>query len=341
MPAVQQFHDLGDLELASGKSIENYRQSFVQHGRLNAARDNAVLITSSIAGNAHRLDFLIGPGRALDPAHYCIIATDAIGNGRSTSPSNSATQKGMAFPRFTIRDMVSAQARLVREKFGVDRLFAVVGASMGGMQALEWAVGRPDAMKAVVALVPLARSPAWTLAVNETTRKILMADAAWNGGDYDAQPEKGWRAWSNFMQVVVNRTPAGISAAFPHAPDVVGWMEGLEERMLASGFDANDWIYQTWAYDAHDVSGAGNFGGDVRRALASVRARTMVLGPPLDLYNPAEDQRDVAHWIPESEFVEIPSMQGHFASNVGRLADIDMMNGRIGDFLERVRASAQ
>jgi hypothetical protein len=91
---------MGDLKLESGETIKDFRISYVTHGTLNAKKSNAILMTASIAGNHHRIDFLIGPGRALDPTKYFIVATDAIGNGLTTSPSNSLTQHGTSFPRF-------------------------------------------------------------------------------------------------------------------------------------------------------------------------------------------------------------------------------------------------
>jgi len=132
--------ELGDLALESGESIRDYRQSYVTHGNLNADKSNLVLACISLTGNHHRLDFLIGPGKALDTERFFIICADPIGNGLSTSPSNSNEQSRMRFPRFLIRDMVNAQHRLLTEVFGVEHACAVVGASMGGMQALQWPV---------------------------------------------------------------------------------------------------------------------------------------------------------------------------------------------------------
>jgi homoserine O-acetyltransferase len=129
---------------------------------LNAKKSNAILMVTAISGNHHRLDFMIGPGQALDPDKYFIVATDAISNGLSTSPSNSTAQPRMLFPRFTIRDMVESQYRLLREKFDIDHVVAVVGSSMGGMQVLQWGVSHPDMMDSLVAMVPLAKTPAWT-----------------------------------------------------------------------------------------------------------------------------------------------------------------------------------
>src|SRR3981189_2747650 len=135
-----QLYSEGDLKLESGAAIKDFSISYVTHGILNAKKSNAILMVTAISGNHHRLDFMIGPGKALDTAKYFIVWTDAIGNGLTTSPSNSKAQPRMQFPKFTIRDMVASQYRLMKEKLGIEHLVAVVGPSLGGMQALQWGV---------------------------------------------------------------------------------------------------------------------------------------------------------------------------------------------------------
>ena len=327
---------IGDLPLENGSVIEGFAISHVTHGALNADRSNAVLVTSSIAGDAHRLDFLIGPGLALDPRRYFVVATDAIGNGRTTSPSTSRTQPRFTFPRFSIRDMVGSQWCLLERKFGITHLRAVAGASMGGMQALEWGVSHPDVMDAILAIVPLARTPAWSIAVNETSRKILMAGAAQDSQDAHAADQAAWRAWADFMHAIAGRTPAGLAERFPNARDVLEWMATLEDEWLARQPNAVDWIYQTWAYDGHDVGRARSFGGDTAAALRSIRARTLVLSPPMDLYNPIEEAAAIARSIPDVHWVQIPSLQGHASSSKTDPRNVAFMNEVIGDFLDDV-----
>jgi homoserine O-acetyltransferase/O-succinyltransferase len=138
-PPHQLFNE-GDLKLEGGEVIKDFSISYVTHGTLNARKSNAILVVTAVGGNHHRIDFMIGPGKALDPDKYFIIATDAISNGLTTSPSNSTSQPRMSFPKFTIRDMVQSQYRLLKEKFGIDHVVAVVGPSMGGMQVLQWGV---------------------------------------------------------------------------------------------------------------------------------------------------------------------------------------------------------
>src|SRR5262245_65098494 len=134
-----QLYQVGDLPLESGQVIKDFAISYVTNGTLNAQKSNAILMVTAISGNHHRLDFLIGPGKALDTTKYFIVCTDAIGNGLTTSPSNSQAQPRMTFPKFVMRDMVTSQAKLM-EHLGIKRVVAVVGPSMGGMQALQWGV---------------------------------------------------------------------------------------------------------------------------------------------------------------------------------------------------------
>lgn len=335
-----QKYEIGDLKLEKGDVIRDFAISYVTHGKLNDRKSNAILMVTAIGGNHHRIDFLIGPGKALDTDRYFVIATDAIGNGLTTSPSNSKAQHGTAFPHFTIRDMVESQHRLLQH-LGIQHLVAVAGASMGGMQALQWGVSHPGMMDALVALTPLARTPAWTVAVTEACRKALTSDAAYDGGNYTAQPEKGWRTWADVLLTIATRTPPGLKADFPKGLDVVPWIKGWEDRWLQAGFDANDWIWQSWAYDRHDVGTTPGFDGDTEKALRGIKARTIILTAPLDLLNPVEEAVEAAKLIPGARYVQIPSLQGHFAASPAKPADVEFENRVIREFLDSTGRSAK
>jgi homoserine O-acetyltransferase/O-succinyltransferase len=324
---------LGDLALESGEAIRDYRQSYATHGELNAERSNAILVCASLTGNHHRLDFLIGPGKALDPARWHIVATDPIGNGLSTSPSTSVHQPRMRFPRFTIRDMVHAQHRLLVEHLGISSLHAVIGASMGGMQALQWGVTFPAFMRKLVAMTPMAKTAPWAALVTETARACLIADPAWTGDGFDGVPERGWRAYHGLMSALVTRTPVAVSQALGDSTGAHRWFDEMVARQRALGFDAHDYLYQSWAYEAHDVGTSPGFAGDTRRALASIQATALVLAPPLDLFNPSESARMAADAIPGAVFVEIPSTQGHQAATQLRSEDAAFLNDTIGNFI--------
>lgn len=224
-----QTYQMGDLKLESGEVIRDFAISYVTHGTLNAKKSNAILMVTALTGNHHRLDFLIGPGKALDTTKYFVIATDAIGNGLTTSPSNSKAQPRMKFPKFRMRDMVESQRRLLKEKLGIDHVVAVVGPSMGGMQALQWGVSHPDFMDGVVALVPLARTPAWSVLLMEATRKAIMLDPAWNNGEYTSVPANGVRVWRDILFAAA-RSPEMYRYQFANPLDVLPWLKEQEDR---------------------------------------------------------------------------------------------------------------
>lgn len=337
-PPHQLFSE-GDLKLESGETIKDFSISYVTHGTLNADKSNAVLMVTAIGGNHHRIDFMIGPGKALDPDKYFIICTDAIGNGLTTSPSNSKMQPRMQFPKFTMRDMVESQHRLVKEKFGINHLVAVIGPSMGGMQTLQWGVSHPDDMDALVAMVPLAKTPAWSVAVVEASRKAIMNDAAWNGGNYDAPPEKGVRLWRDILNLLAARTPDMYQAQFKNGMDALPWMKEQEDAALKA-FDANDWIYQTWAYERHDVGTSPGFNGDTAKALASIKAKTLILTGTKDLLNPEFEPTEMGKNIRnvKMETISPGTVTGHASAGGFIPADVEFLNREVGAFLEGSRA---
>jgi homoserine O-acetyltransferase/O-succinyltransferase len=229
--------------------------------------------------------------------------------------------------------MVQSQ-KLLLDHLGITHLVAVAGASMGGMQTLQWGVSYPSFMDALVALTPMARTSPWSIAVNEATRKALMNDPSFKGGKYEAQPEMGWRARADVLQVLATRTPEA------HPLDVLPWIKAQEDAVLKTGFDANDWIAQTWAYDHHNIGDTGNFGGDHLRALGSIKAKTLIItGGALDLYNPVEEAQEAGRYIPDARVLAIPSVQGHTAGSSAKWADVDFMNTSVREFLDGADAS--
>ena len=325
---------LGDLALENGETIADFELVYVTHGELDESRRNAILVVPSIHGTHHRLDFLIGPGRALDTTRWFIICVDAIGNGLTTSPSTSMRQPMLSFPRFGLRDMVRSQHRLVRDFLRIERLAAVVGASMGGMQALQWGVSFPHAMEAIVAMTSMARTGAWSRAVNEAYRRALMSDTDWWRR---SAAETDWRAWIS-VQLLAGQTPVGIAARFRDA-ELARWIDERAKWQAQQRSHAIDRVYQMWAYDAHDVGAGDGFGGDTQAALASIRARTLVLAPPLDLYNPVTQAREAAAAIHGAVFETVPSDAGHQCTTTMREGDATFIDRRVKEFLAPQRAS--
>jgi homoserine O-acetyltransferase/O-succinyltransferase len=332
-----QLYRIGDLKLESGETIRDFSISYVTHGTLNAKKSNAILMVTAISGNHHRLDFLIGPGKALDTDKYFIVCTDAIGNGLTTSPSNSTAQSHMKFPHFLIRDMVTSQHKLMTEHLGIQHVVSVIGPSMGGMQTLQWGVSYPDFMDSLVALVPLARTPAWTVTVLEATRKAIMLDPAWKGGDYGEPPEQGIRLWRDILNFLAARTPELSRDQFPNQLDILPWIKE-QETGLIKAFDANDWIYQTWAYDQHDIGTTPGMNGDLVKALRTIKAKTLIMVGTKDLLNPEWEPREAARYVRDVRVSTIsPStVTGHASAGGALPADVDFLNGEITGFLNVV-----
>jgi homoserine O-acetyltransferase len=204
---------------------------------------------------------------------------------------------------------------------------------MGGMQALQWGVSFPQAMDAIVAMTPMARTGAWSRAVNEAYRRALMPDAEWwrRGA-----AETDWRSWVS-VQLLAGQTPASVAARLGQA-DLGRWIDERAKWQAQQRSHPVDRVYQTWAYDAHDVGAGDGFGGDTRAALAYIRARTLVLAPPLDLYNPETQAREDAAAIPGAVFETVPSDAGHQCTTTLREGDAQFIDRRVKEFLAPYRA---
>jgi homoserine O-acetyltransferase len=167
--------ELGECPLESGEAIEDCRVTYRTFGQLDAARSNAVLFTTQLAGNSAQIAQYVGPDGLVDTTKHFVIAVDALGNGFSSSPSNSTAQPGGEFPRVTIRDMVDTQYRLVTEVLSLSALRGVMGISMGGMQAFEWAVSHPGFAAKVIPIAGSPRLATYDIVLWETALRILAA----------------------------------------------------------------------------------------------------------------------------------------------------------------------
>jgi len=336
--APHQAYKIGDFTLESGDVIKDFSISYVTHGTLNPEKSNTILMVTSIGGNHHRIDFLIGPGKALDTNKYFVVCTDAIGNGLTTSPSNSTAQPRMQFPRFSIRDMVHSQYKLLTEHLGISHIVTVIGPSMGGMQAMQWGVSYPDFMESLVPMVPLAKSPPWTVLMMEATRKAIMLDPAWNEGNYTEIPEKGMRLFWDILIGISGRNPQVYRYQFPNGLDILPWLKGWEDN-LYKVLDPNNWIYQSWAYEQHDIGKTSGMNGDLIKALNTIKARTLILHGQNDLLNPEYEPIEAARYMPNVRCVTISpfSVTGHLSGSGAIPADVEFLNKEISSFLEHMR----
>ncbi len=303
--------NIGDLPLELGGQIKNCQMSYVVHGDLGDHSKPLVVFLCAIGSIHHRLDFLINQSRTLDLKQTRIIAIDALGNGFSSSPSNSKEQPFFQFPKFTIRDMVHSQKRLL-DQLGVTHAHMITGASMGGMQALQWGVSYPDFMDYIVALTPMSKTTAWASSMTRAARESLAPHIEIHG-HYD--PDKAWLGWLPTMQMLAMRTPKQCDAQFTDVSQIQEWYEQRLEWWKSMNFHPLDWIYQSIAYDAHDVSQTASFNGNLANALGSIKAKCLIGVPSLDLFNPIEQAIDTAGLIPQCTLVELDTNWGHMAAS--------------------------
>jgi homoserine O-acetyltransferase len=261
----QKFADLGSCALESGQRIDGCRIGYRTFGRLDATKSNVVLFPTWFSGTTKPLTLVV-PDKLVDTSRFFLILVDAIGDGVSTSPSNSRTQPRLAFPRFTIRDMVESQRRMLGEVLGIAHLHAVMGISMGGMQAIEWGVSHPELVDRIVPIVGTPQLTSNDLLLWSTELHALQDDAAFKNGAYEGRPLM--RAVLDLHALALT-TPAYRASetsreAFP------AWVAAREAETT---FDWNDWHRQLEAMMAHDVTKP--YGGSIDATAKRVKAKAL------------------------------------------------------------------
>lgn len=327
------------FRLESGVVLPRAIVIYGTYGKLNAAKDNAVLLPSHFMAQSDGYDWLIGEGRALDPKRYFLVMTELFGNGRSSSPSNTPEPlHGPRFPVTTIRDNVEAVRRLLEDGLGIHHLKAVVGFSMGAEQAFQWAVGHPRFADRIVATAGTARCWPHGIVRLDGQIRAITADPAFKGGDYTDEPVHGlettgavWLAWlysqewwKRELWKTADPKAAGLTLA--------QFIEGQTKEFFA-GADANNLILQMRTWQLHDVGGTPGFAGSTEKALRSIVAPVLYLPSETDLYFPLGDARQEAGWIRNVTFAPIPSLWGHPAGAGASPADLAFIERKLRAFL--------
>ncbi len=321
-PPPLQYAELGRCPLDSGAAIENCRLGYRNFGTLNAARDNAILFPMWFTGRSGEVGALVGPGPGhfIDTTRWFVLVVDPFGNGVSSSPSNSKAQPGVAFPVFTIRDMVRAEQRLLRDTLHLPHLRAVVGQSMGGMQAFEWAVDAPSAMDRVVSVVGSPQLTSADLFLWSAEKEALERDPAYQGGHYTSRPALPLVAYIHQMNL---STPA-YRVDHTTREQVPQFLKQTAEQMEA-GTDANDYLRQLQAMLAHDIA----HGGSMYAAIRAMQAKLLVVASQQDhMVNPAPALA-VAR-LAGAQTLLLTSDCGHMAPG----CEMDKVSPVIGSFLE-------
>jgi homoserine O-acetyltransferase len=244
---------IGDLKLQSGQVIRNCVIGYRTYGTLNADKSNAVLFPTWFTGRTESLKGQVGPTGTLNPADLFVILVDALGDGVSSSPSNSKLQPRLQFPQFTIRDMVESQHKFLTEKLGIHHLRAVMGISMGGMQTFAWITAYPDFMDKAIPIVGSPKLSSIDLLLWNAEKHAIEAGADWKHGNYQTPPAETMRAVADIHEFALT-TPARRVHDTP-AASFDQFLKTNEADTL-KGFDANDWLRQLEAMIAQDVGPA-------------------------------------------------------------------------------------
>ncbi len=329
--------ELGDVRLSTGQTLRAAKLAYKTYGTLNEDKSNAIVYPTWYSGQHQDNEWLIGEGMGLDPSKYFIIVPNMLGNGLSSSPSNTpAPHDGARFPKVTFYDQVEQQHRLVTERFGIEKLALVTGWSMGAGQTYQWAVSYPAMVERALPFCGSSKTSEHNIVFLEAVKYAIYTDAAWQDGMYASEPVKGLRA--------VGRVYAGwgLSQAFYwqklYAQDpfdyasledfLVGFWEGF---FLAK--DANNLLAMAWTWQNGNIGNTPGFDGDHERALASIKAKMIVMPGEKDLYFPPEDEEYAVGHIPGAELRVIPGVWGHFAGGGVNPVDTAFINAALTELL--------
>ncbi|MFI5166204.1 MAG: homoserine O-acetyltransferase [Thermoanaerobaculales bacterium] len=344
-PATRYLDLAGGHGLESGERLSEVRVGYRTWGRLDRAGGNAVLVCHALTGSADADRWwggLIGPGRAFDSSEDFIVCSNVLGSCYGTTGPTSRRPTdgrpwGSNFPAVTVRDMVGVQARLL-DALGVRRLRLVIGGSLGGMQALEWAASFPDRMEAIVALATCGRHSAWCIGLSEAQRQAIRSDPKWRGGCYpEADPPVLGLAVARMMAMCTYRSRESFAVRFPTPTrrtgefEVASYLRHQGEK-LADRFDANCYLTLTRAMDTHDLGrGRGEYGAVLR----SITAPALVVAIDSDVLYPPAEQEELARLLPHAHLARLPSPHGHDAF----LTETSAVNTLVRLFRDEARAA--
>jgi homoserine O-acetyltransferase len=263
----------------------------------------------------------VGPGKLIDSEKYFVIVVDSLGNGISSSPSNSKTQPGLSFPKFSIRDLVNAEQKLVIESLHLSHLHAVIGFSMGGMQAFQWSVSYPGLADRIVAIVGSPQLTSYDMLVWRTQQLALESDPDWKAGRYTREPTLHLLS---MVQALLAQTPQFVATST--SPQKY---QEFESDLVQGpdDLDANDTLRQIQALLTADV--AAPFGGSLQGAAAAVTGKTLVIVNKQDhVVNPLPSIK-FAKMI-RAQLIELDSSCGHRATT----CEMKSIGAAIAAFLE-------
>ena len=333
----EQFN-LGDVTLLSGVILPSAKMAYKTYGRLNTNGDNVILLPTFYTGTHKRNEGFFGSGRAIDPNKHFIVSVNMFGNGLSSSPSNtSAPYDGPRFPLITLWDNISNQHKLLTEHLKVKRLALVTGWSMAGCQAYQWAAQFPDIVNAILPFCSSAKTSPHNFVFLEGVKAALCADQNWKEGNYVSPPVNGLKAFARiyagwaFSQTFY-REKLYKKLGFNTIEDLlVNW-----ENDHIENWDANNLLAKLATWQVNDISVGPHYKNDIKKALQSIRAQTILIPCTQDLYFRPEDNVFEAQHIPNVEIRPYDSPWGHCVANPGNEKGFEVvLDQAVNDLLNR------
>ncbi len=349
------------LELDCGRKLYGVNLRYETYGRLDASRTNAVLVLHALSGDAHVADYhtmqdrkpgwwdeMVGPGRPIDTEKYFVVCSNVLGGcSGSTGPRSINPQTGkrynLTFPVITIRDMVRAQKRLM-EHLKIDRWLAVIGGSMGGMQALEWAITYPECVRSAVPIATTSQLSPQSIAFDWVGREAIKNDPHWAGGDYEESAPNQGLATARMLAHITYLSDESMknkfgrelqesehySFAFQRDFAVESYLE-YQGRRFVERFDADSYFYITRAMDYFDLAARAD--GNLAAAFRPAQAEFLVVSFSSDWLFPAAQSEAIVRALLRNKlrvtYCEIASGYGHDAF----LLEIETLGGMVRDFL--------
>lgn len=314
------YFEFPELELENGERLSPLRLAYETYGKLNKQGSNAILICHALSGDAHAAgkhrknsrengwyDIAIGPGKTFDTNKYFVICANIIGGCKgSTGPSsiNPKTRKpyGLSFPTFTVRDIVSAQKKLI-DYLGIDRLFCVTGGSLGGMQVLQWLIDYPDTIRLAIPIATAAKQYPQGIALHEVGRQAIINDPEWENGEYhrNGQPKQGL-ALARKIAHITYLSQDTFERKFgrdkkPRKNGKFGVEFQVQSYLNYKGahfvrrFDANSYLYITHAIDHFDLTHGGN--RKLAKVFKNVKAKVLLVSFTSDWLYPPEQVEEL------------------------------------------------
>lgn len=328
--------DLGDVTLQSGVTLPNAFLAYKTYGELNEKKDNVIVYPTAFGDHHVQNEWLIGNGMALDPRKYFIIVPNLLGNGLSSSPSNTPAPFDKAnFPQVTIYDNVNLQHRLVTEKFGIQKIALVVGWSMGGVQSFQWGASYPDMVERIAPFCGGAKTWPQTYIVLDGMKAALMAAVGHDSSKLNHLTSADMRA--------VGRVYAGwgLSQSFykEELYREMGYdsLENFVARVWEDSFmrmDPHNVLAMLWTGQNGDISASSTYNGDFNEALKGIKALAIVMPSITDLFCTADDNEYEAKHIPNAVLNPIESIWGHFAGRGINSADNKFIDDNLKRLLE-------